>query len=90
VRALVVQAVVERFANDTPLHCEIAAAAQIVRAVYRPTQGAMINDCHVDVLRVESIVAALGPDRFILIPKAKAQVTHDHVGRVLNLKSEIS
>ena len=88
--AFVMEAVVERLADNAPLHREIAAATKIMRAVDRPAQGAMIDDHFVDVFRVECIVTAFGSDCFILIAKAKAKIAHDDIGRVLDLKGKIS
>src|SRR5205823_1099108 len=41
VLAFIMQAVVQRLAQDAPLQGEVAAMAKIVRAVNRPTQRAM-------------------------------------------------
>ena len=56
VLTLGVQTLVHRFAQNAPLQGEIAAATKVVRAVNRPTQGAMVHDHPVNILGVEGVV----------------------------------
>src|SRR5437870_1121217 len=83
------QALVQRLAEDAPLQREVSAAPQIVRAVNRPTQRAMIEDHAVNVLGIQRVVTALRALRLVFVAEAAAQVTHDDVCGVSDLKRKI-
>src|SRR5437867_11866252 len=89
VRAFVVQAVVQRFADNAPLHREIAAMSKVMRAVNGPTERAVIDDDPIDVFRVEGIIAAFGSFWLVLVAKTEAQIAHDHIRGVLDLESVV-
>lgn len=87
--ALVVQALVQRLAQDAPLQSEISAAPQVVGAVNGPTERAMVKDDLVYILGVECVVAALGTFRLVLISETAPQVSNDHVCAVSDLESTV-
>ena len=50
----------------------------------------MVQDYTVNVLGVERVVAALRARRLVLVAEPATQITHDDVGGVPDLESEIS
>src|SRR6266571_5220254 len=89
-RALVVQAIVQGFAHNAPLHGKIAAMAQVMCSVDGPTERAVIDDYLVDILCIEGVIPTFGSFRLVLVPEAETQITDDHIGGVLDLKSVIA
>src|SRR5260221_4100086 len=90
VRALIVEAVVQSFADNAPLHGKITAMTQVMGSVDGPTQRAVIDDYLVDVLCIKGVITTFGSFRLVLGPQAEAQVTDDHIGGVLDLKGIIT
>ena len=90
VRAFVVQAIVQGFADNAPLHGKTAAVSQVMGSVDGPTERAVIDDYLVNVLGIERVITALRSFRLVLIPQAEAQITDDHIGGVLDLKGIIA
>ena len=84
--ALVMQAVIERLADNAPLHREVAAAAKVMRAVNGPAQRTMVHDRPVHVFGVERVIASFGAFGFVLVAQPEAEIADDDVGRVFNLE----